>query len=376
MSEDLAPRRDVLLVPWGRSAPGGARRAAGLFDAEGRFLPEGICLRWEDHPLTVEPDFDRDTAPAEVYEGRWLFGGLLYHHFGHFLCESTARLWAFDHLGGQRLRGVVWFPKPRRTHAGKLAKPFRPLFEALGLRKLKLLAPQAPVRIEELVIPEQGFGIGALAAGRPQYRAFMRDRLCARIAPEGGPRLYVSRSRLPFRIGSVLNEGAIEARLAAEGYEIFHPEAHPIPVQIARYRAARRIVGLDGSALHLAAMVAAPETEVAIINRGPSQNIADYALQFRHFAGIEPVCIEAVAAWWSRAGERVVRRAVHALLDLPRLGAALAGAGFVSSGDWPATPEAEVAEALAAREARLGHALARRGGGRRARRRKAEEAAA
>lgn len=358
LGRDLAPRRDVLLVPWGTNEPKGARRAAGLFGADDAYLAEAACLRYDDDPLTIEPEFDRDAAVEEV-PGRWLFGGMLYAHFGHFLCESTGRLWALDHAEGP-FDGVIWLPKVPLGHPAKLTRPYEPFFAALGRPDLALKAPQAVTRIEQLVIPEQGFGIGLMAAGRPEYRSFMRRNLGREIAAQGGDRLYVSRANLPIKRGSVLLERRIEALMAAEGYDIFSPEAHPVEVQIARYKAARQIVGLDGSALHLAAMVCPAKAQVAIINRGPSQNIDDYARQFQHFAGIAVQQIEAIRAYWFEAGRRVVKRETHALLDFVAAGQALAEGGFIARPDrWTAPPEADLAAEIAQREARSGVRLHR-----------------
>jgi capsular polysaccharide biosynthesis protein len=159
-----------------------------------------------------------------------------------------------------------------------------------------------PVKIERLALPPPAFGIGELIAGRPEYRAFMRA--AGRRCRGGGcADIYVSRARLPSKRGAILLETRIEALMEAAGYTVFHPQDHDLPGQIAQWKAARRIVSLDGSALHLAAMLVAPETKVAILNRGPSQNIDDYILQFRAFAGIEPTRIDAVSSFYHRAGQ-------------------------------------------------------------------------
>ncbi len=356
MSQDLGALRDVLLVPWGTNTPPGAKRAAGLFDAHGTFLPQGDCLRYDADPLTVRPEYDV-TAPVDVLKGRYLYGGMAYSHFGHFLCESTGRLWALDHAG--EFDGVVWLPKNTLGHPAKQTRHYDRFFKALGQGKLVLTAPQAITRIEELVIPEQGFGIGDLSSGRPQYRDFMRRFLGVDIPAKGGERLYISRSGLNTKRGSVLMERRIEALMQAEGYEIFHPQDYRLAEQIARYKAAKAVVALDGSALHLAAMVLREDAKVAIINRGPSQNIDDYTRQFRHFAGIEALQIEAIRAYWFEAGRRVVKRETHALLDFPAVGAALAAAGMISGAAWPEADPIEIAREITDREARGDYVLQR-----------------
>ncbi|MCU4653694.1 glycosyltransferase family 61 protein [Roseibacterium sp. SDUM158016] len=348
---------DITLVPWGAQDPGGARRAAGLFDGSGAFLPEGHCHRYLGGPITVAPD-EPWPDPVERLEGNWLFGGLFYGHFGHFLCETTSRLWATEKLGD--LDGILFFPKQRLTHERRQYRHQLGFFEKLGLSHLEIRAPQHPVTVERLALPPPAFGIGEMIAGRPEYRDFMRGRLGAEIAPDGPADLYVSRTRLPSKRGSVLLESRIEELMEAAGYTVFHPQEHDLATQIARWKAARRIVSLDGSALHLAAMLVPDGAHVAILNRGPSHNIEDYLLQFRHFAGIDALRIDAVSGFFHRAGRRVVKRETHAMLDFPLIGAALAEAGFLPDmTGWTAPSDADLALAAAEVEDRIGQPLAR-----------------
>jgi hypothetical protein len=46
---------DVTLVPWGAEEPRGAKRAAGVFDAERRLLEDGHCYRYAGGRITVAP---------------------------------------------------------------------------------------------------------------------------------------------------------------------------------------------------------------------------------------------------------------------------------------------------------------------------------
>lgn len=346
---------DVVSVPWGDEKPKGYKRAAGLFTAGGAHIAESHAWRYADEPVTLVPEWHA-PQPTERLEGRWLYGGVFYAHFGHFLVESTARLWAAEQI--RDLSGIFFFPKPRLTHEFKPLKPYRAFFEHLGLGHLQIRLPQAPVEIATITCPPPGFGIDTMIAGRPEYRDFMRRRLCADVAPEGAEKLYITRSALTSRRGRVVGEERIEAFLAAEGYRIFHPQAHPIGEQIAQYRAARQIVALDGSALHLAAIVADPEAKVALINRGPSMNIEDYIQQFQTFAGLTPTRIEAIRGCWSPEGKRFVKREAQAHLDFRTAAQALHRAGFIAApAAWSDPSEAELAEHIARLAERLGTGL-------------------
>ncbi len=345
---------DVTLIPWSVEGDRGARRAAGLFDAQGGFLPQGHCWRYPAGPITMEPVAPDTTEAPERLPGRWLFGGLFYGHFGHFLCETTARLWALEHLGP--IAGVVFYPKQKLTHERRQYRHQLPFFAAMGLTedKIEIRVPQKPVIIEQLAIPEPGFGIERMIEGRPDYRAFMQANLGKGIEPQGGTHLYVSRSRLPAKRGSVLLETLIEERMETAGYTIFHPQDHAIDAQIAAYKAATHIVSLDASSLHLAAMVVGADTKVAIINRGPSNNIEDYVAQFTRWQGRAPTRIEAVTGFYFSEGRRVVRRETHAVLDFRTIGAALARDGFLpAKARWTAPTATQIKTAVAAMAERV-----------------------
>lgn len=341
-----APHRDVVLVPWGEVDPGGARRAAGMFDAQSHFLPDGHCWRYPGGPITVPPIPPDIDDRVERLQGRWLFGGLFYAHFGHFLVETTTRLWAAEQLAD--LEGIVFYPKQRMTHEWRFIRGLVPFFAQCGLGHLKIRAPQKPVVIDEVLTPPPGFGMGEMMAGRPEYRDWVRRALGRDVAPLGAENIYVSRAQLPSKRGSILLETRLEALMKAAGYAIMHPQEIPLELQIAQWKAAKRIVGLDGSALHLAAMLARPDAQVALINRGPSQNIDDYIRQFRHFAGITPTRIEALSGFFHPEGRRIVKREVYATLDFPAAGRALAAAGFIDSDTGWTEPAAAALEAAKA----------------------------
>jgi hypothetical protein len=319
--------------------------AAGVLDASGRFV--ALSQGWI---RARKPMLAPQLAPGEPVAGlpgRHLFAGHLRGHFGHFLVESTARLWALDRLA-EPVDGILWLPfRGTPAEARKVLAAQAPFLDRLGGGLPSHVAAGA-TRVERLVLPELGFGWAGRYAGSPAYRAFMRDRLGRGIAAEGGPRLYISRARLIAARGGVLGETVIEDHLARQGYEIFHPERHPLAVQIARYKAARQLVALDGSALHLAAFFLSPGAQVAIILRRSKANIADYQLQFRTFCGIEPEVIDVVRRdWVSGAAGRVDYRSVGEL-DFTALFARLAAAGLVSPGLRAERPDAALTAAMLA----------------------------
>lgn len=314
---------------------GDAKLASGVLHGDGRYctLSQGWIRARKPIPApTLRPD-----EPVTDLPGAHLFGGHFRGHFGHFLVESTARLWAIDHLPVPP-ESILYLPY--RGEVGAIERAMEGhdrFFRLLGLDIPRRTFAQ-PQRVERLFVPELGFGWAQRYAGSPAYRSFMQGRLRAAVAPEGGKKLYISRAQLAASRGGILGEALIERNLARAGYDIFHPERHPIEVQIARYRAAQRIVALDGSALHLAAYVADPGTRVAMILRRSKANVADYQLQFRSFCGVEPDVIDAIRTdWVSAESTRVDFRSVGEL-DFARLFKALSASGYLTRSFRPDLP--------------------------------------
>ncbi|MDW4497490.1 FkbM family methyltransferase [Sulfitobacter sp. D35] len=332
--------RDATVVP--PLAPGFVQ-PAGVLYADGRHC--GHAALWRNHrPLTMAPDMP--ATPSATLDGRWLWGGVLWSNFAHFVAESTSRLWALDAPEADGLDGILFIPK--RPRVGAQLTGFHRDWIALMGSELPLKVATEPVRVAKLLVPGQGFGLGRIVAGTDVFRRAMRHRFAADVAPDGPERLYISRSRLGPGRGGLLGEAELETCLAREGYEIFHPQAHDLCTQIARYKAARRIVACDGSALHVCAMVATERQRIAILQRRPSGATDQIAAHLTHFSGRSPLVIDALEQLWRRGGSTRNRLAIGQP-DLPAVRQALIDSGFVSRDvpAWPPVSRDAIAELIA-----------------------------
>ncbi len=314
------------------------RQKAGVLDAQGDYVDHGIVWRF-DKRMTLAPDMPERVKGH--LEGRWIWGGILFDHFGHFLVESLSRLWAAH--AGERFDGICFIPK-RRGRSGGL-KPYQEnVLQAFGITApVRLL--NRPARVDTLLVPGQAFGLGALAQGAPVMHDAVHAHFGTDIAPDGPERLYVSRTGLGMEAGAIVGEADIEAHLAAEGYEIFHPQDHDLATQIARYKAARKLVFADGSAGHLYAYVGRADQDVAYILRrsfwteGPIDHITG-------FTGKAPLVVDTVAREWVPAfRNKAYRGMAYAEHDMPALQARLIEGGFIAPG--PVWPNAESDRGLA-----------------------------
>ncbi len=309
---------------------------SGVLTSGGQFVTHSAT--WRNGRLLTPPP-DKPTA-AKRLPGRWLWGGVLWRYFPHFLTESVTRLWALEHLDAAGLDGILFTPKnPASTQP---LPGFQQAFLDLMGCTLPIHEARKPCVPDELFVPGQGFGLGKITRGTDRFIEAVALRFGQGIAPDGPEQLYISRSRLGANRGALLGEERLEEYLAEQGYEIFHPQAHSLAVQVARYKAARQIVAAEGSALHLLGFVAGPEQQVAMILRRRSGATRHISAHLESFSGRAPLWVETLRRTWMPTGQ-IRKRLAIGEPDFAAVQAALVAGGFVAPGPvWEQPGEAEV----------------------------------
>lgn len=336
--------RELLTVGKARVYPPtreGVFQQCGVTTAAGEPVIESMTWRGlKPHTLHVQ-------QPPEIEArigGRHLYAGQYFQHFGHFVTESTARLWAARR---PELDGIIFIGKHvgRQTFGG-YQKAF---LDLLGV-SLPVHIVHAPSEVEELVIPGSGFGLGPIARGTPEFRDFVSEAL-AGIAPEGEERIYISRTRAGGK-GRVLLEERIEANMARSGYAIYHPQEHGLAEQFAQYKAATHIVGLDGSAFHMVGFVARPEQRIAMILRRNSEVYYNLFRQIEGFSGRAPDILNVLVNDWVKPRIGRPNRESWGEVDHSALAERLRLLGYVD-GAWEVPTGADMAQAIAAMNRRM-----------------------
>lgn len=243
--------------PVRRSAPsvGGVLTETGLTVDLG---PMGTFNRNVLPPLRQHSILRQD---AERLEGRWIFGGLLRDHFGHIITNALGRLWVADHVGD--VSGVLFL---RDKTPSEHSVIYSRLAEVLRLPQDHRILSR-PVVAESLVVAPDLFSEARDCVADPAFNRWLDARFPSDC--EATRRVYVTRSRLDPLSGRLLCEDILEENFKAAGFEVFVPETASMAEQVAVYRQSREIVSTDGSALHLAALVAGPEARVTILLRRP-----------------------------------------------------------------------------------------------------------
>lgn len=209
-------------------------------------------------------------------------------NFGHFATETLAFLWPFllEASAGLLVGMPVLLPG---CHGGD---PTAQLIQAL-LRQahaFPLLEDDLPkiLRIDHAYIPDPSLRLhAACTETHLQASGALGHWLENTLASSGDlyeqvDRLFISRTALVGDVRRVERDSLVDHLLAESGWKVFHPEQHPLPVQVATYRRSRVIAGFEGSALHGLALLGPQSggSGPVLLMLGDQPSV-DYFLQFR-----------------------------------------------------------------------------------------------
>jgi len=337
-----------IVVPPAKGLGNQSVQKSGVLTADGTLVENSITWRGQSQ-VTQQPRLPQAHEIGHL-PGNWLFLGPLFGHFGHFLVESISRIWALDALRGQ-IDGVLYVPK-FQNRPEHVADVYRPFLQALGV-DVPMLNIADPVRVDRVYVPRQGFGMFQMIEGAPEFRAFIRAHAGREIAPKGPEKLYISRSALPAQRGSVVGEKLLEGWLETEGYTVFHPQKHSFQDQIAAYKAATHIIGVDCSPLHLLALVGNRDQKVGVIARRDGDLDQIFARQIRAFQGAHAVATNHLIRNWIEDHANRPSRTSWGEVDFAGVHADLTAAGLISG----TTPWSRLTDDVVAAEiARIGAA--------------------
>ena len=280
-TDQIVELKNPLLVPWTDATR--TERSAMVFDASGGLCVEAVSWKKAGEARSALPN--TLPLPEKHLVGRYLFGGILQPHFGHTLAESTGRLWALDKVGD--IDGILFFAPNLKAARPRLIEQAKAVLEIFTTgRRVEIVTE--PATVDQLVVPEQGFGLKDMAAGTREFSAFV-DRT-VRWPSRPRRKIYISRTHFQ-KNGRFLFEERVEQYLASEGYLIFHPQEHSMSEQIKTYRTASHVVGSDCSAMFLAGFAVPRCCRVGIINRRLVGGNLQSRATVRKYGRVRGVCV-------------------------------------------------------------------------------------
>jgi Glycosyltransferase 61 len=291
--------RELFVAGAGPSVPAWLRGCA--FEADGAVARDTVCLRGRGELVPeglAAPDGPREEETAAVHEDEVVWGGQLFNHYGHFLCESVSRLWPI--LPGGELAGVPVVFASLPGQKGDDEPPFaREWLSAFGVRRVE--APEhGKTRFARMFVPEPAWRLNAwIAAEIREIHLHARAGLELPVLP---PRevVWLSRSGLG-RHRRAYDEALLEWLLEPH-VSIVSPEAMPLAAQVAALEDARTVAGVVGSAFHTLLMTVDPPDCLYLC---PPWGKDPYIAQHRLLEGhAEFAAVLGDVAWTRRARER------------------------------------------------------------------------
>lgn len=270
--------RRAIYVPVDDALPWERDRRWGLYDEDRQIIDAAAYYRGYGKNLvgqqtlsTLPPNLELEQAPP----GRYLYGGNMISHYGHFLMSVLPRFWLglFEDLSNYK---VVFHGAGNPD--GWLSHGFiRDFFEAIGLRRENFIVFKRPTIIPQIVVPrpaaeEHNFAHRVLGEwGKAAGTAVLRTTNLGRQKDA----IWLSKTRLARGVQGFTNESELVDLLEAGGVQIVHPQELSFAQQVELLRSRPLVLGIAGSAFHTK-ILGSPAKFVSII---PGEQInSNYAV--------------------------------------------------------------------------------------------------
>lgn len=251
--------------PGGVLFPDFMREEYGAYDAELKPIASAVSYSGDkSYQRHINAPSPRKIVPSDddaVYCGSGMF-----NHFGHFLVESTNRLYPF--LDKKYAHCKFVFVPAKKSH--KIPKYAYEMLGLLGIKPENIILLQKPTRFRRLYIPHQAFNLyrNTSDAQRDTWAQIAKN---AHIRTHY-KKIYMSRAAMGDR--KTYGEEQIQRIFQKNGYKIIYPEKLPLNDQIALVHNCTHLAGCAGTALHMAAFMK-PGGRVIQIKRNTRIGIAD-----------------------------------------------------------------------------------------------------
>ena len=184
------------------------------------------------------------------YAGKSLYGGFLRKAWGHFLMNSTARLWPLFAGDAPEYDRIVFFPEDDFCELP--GGNFREFLQLAGILDRCVVLTASVCSFEELIVPDTAIRLQSHWSGE-FFRIFDFVRQSALAATPEIPRhhrLILTRTGWNRNNGIQINVETMERLFTSNGYQAVAPERLTLTELIAAMDGAEEIVSFSGSTAH------------------------------------------------------------------------------------------------------------------------------
>ncbi|PYE29975.1 uncharacterized protein DUF563 [Rhizobium sp. PP-WC-1G-195] len=265
--------RESVYMPMTDGVPFEQNPNWGLYTCNGTLVDAAAYYRGEGKNL-VGQSFSQvmNSSSIEIAPPRkYLYGGPVFSHYGHFLLSTISRLW----LGvDEDLSSYTIVCHGQGTVEGWWSFPYiRELFLASGLRRENFVVFKRPTMFKQIEVPrpayeEHNFVHRVFGEwGNQVGQSMLRDTNLI----ENPKPVWLSKSRIASGVQGVVNEHELDERLEQCGFDVIHPQTLSVREQVALYATRRNVMGTLSSAFHTT-ILCKPKAKLVCITAEPSVN--------------------------------------------------------------------------------------------------------
>ncbi len=259
---------DAIVLPLSRSYADFNVYEYGALDNNGHYIREsGKFMQ----------DFKDFSLPASIpYDDREvIYCGHIANHYGHFLLETTVRLWYY--LQNRNHDSVLCFS----AESEDIPVFAREFFNLLGIEQQQITITTAFRQFRRMIIPEPSF---------VWWSHYTKDFLlpfhtaAEAIPPGGDEKIYLSRKNV-CTTAMAFGEGELEKVMNENGFKSVEFQFMSLREQISSIKGAKVIAGINGTAMHNV-LFSGNSPDTIILNRSETpdiQYIINEAVQARSY---------------------------------------------------------------------------------------------
>lgn len=209
-----------------------------------------------------------DRSDCRRLSGTTLYAGFFRSAWGHFLMNSTARLWPLFTGAVGSVDHILFMVAPEDNI--ELSGNYKEFFDLAGIAD-KIVMSTGEIAAERLLVPEIAFENNTyytreMLTPFDAVKRAVSDDDSATAAP-----LFLTRSGLPDARYDELNIERLDELFSRNGYRVVSPEKISLSELIRLFRTSRHIASVSGSIAHNF-ILAERDTDAVVIERAAVTN--------------------------------------------------------------------------------------------------------
>ncbi len=221
--------------------PNGGQGIISVYDQNGQFIPYTSKRKYGKAEYSVlEALTLEDMQEAGFFNEEVVYLGFFRGHWGHFIVDSSIRLWALE-KEEYRNKRILMKIEGMETF-------YQKFLGYLGISREQIIQLEEPARFKKIIIPQLAYFPKAYIS-RAFLSPFRRVSEVIRLDKKTYDKIYLSRVRFA-RSKKELGERRIQSIFEENGYQVLYPEELSLEEQIWYYKNCKEIVTTNGTIAH------------------------------------------------------------------------------------------------------------------------------